>query len=334
MIPKIIHYCWFGKNKKNDLIIKCIESWKKHCSDYEIKEWNEDNFDVNSNQYVKEAYENKKWAFVSDYVRLYALYNDGGIYVDTDLEITKNIDKFLIHKAFTSQEDDYNIPTALMGAEKNNIWICELLKYYKTRHFILENGEFDQTTNVKIITKITEKMFGVKFNNQKKVLGDDIHIYPKEYFCQYDVKNDDINYSIHHFNGSWISDEEKEKERLTYKNYYYILNYIIDDMENNNNKLKKFIGNKDFIIYGYGTLGKMFFKQCKEAGLDPKCIIDKNMRNKDGFINDIRLSPKSNIIIITPVMSFYDIYRMLKEENKYEQIVSLNSVFGFDMKLF
>ena len=94
-IPKIIHYCWFGKGPKPELAIKCIESWKKYCPDYEIKEWNEDNFDLNYNAYVKEAYENKKWAFVTDVVRLYALVNYGGIYMDTDVEVIKPLDEFL-----------------------------------------------------------------------------------------------------------------------------------------------------------------------------------------------------------------------------------------------
>ena len=94
MIPKIIHYCWFGKNPKNNLILRCIESWKKFCPNYKFVEWNESNFDVNSNLYTKQAYENKKWAFVSDYVRLYALYNYGGIYLDTDCEILQSLDIF------------------------------------------------------------------------------------------------------------------------------------------------------------------------------------------------------------------------------------------------
>ena len=100
MIPKIIHYCWFGKNPLSDLAKKCIDSWKKYCPDYEIIEWNEENFDINSNVYVKEAYDSKKWAFVTDYVRLYALDKCGGIYMDTDVELLKGIDVFLENEAF------------------------------------------------------------------------------------------------------------------------------------------------------------------------------------------------------------------------------------------
>ena len=100
-IPKIIHYCWFGGNPLPELAEKCIESWKKYLPDYEIIRWDENNFDFNINDYVKEAYENKKWAFITDYVRLYAMYNYGGIYMDTDVEVLKSLDCFLIHPAFS-----------------------------------------------------------------------------------------------------------------------------------------------------------------------------------------------------------------------------------------
>ena len=115
-IPKIIHYCWFGKGPKPELVLKCIASWEKYLPDYEIKEWNENNFDINSNIYCKEAYERKKYAFVSDYVRLYAVYNEGGIYFDTDLEVIKNMDVFLNNKAFTSKA-----PEELVLKEKNKL---------------------------------------------------------------------------------------------------------------------------------------------------------------------------------------------------------------------
>ena len=123
MIPKIIHYCWFGGNPLPPLALKCIESWKKYCPDYEIKIWDESNFDININKYATEAYEAKKWAFVSDVARLWVLYNYGGIYMDTDLEVIKPLDEFLYHKAFSGFEDEVNIPTGIIASEKNNNWI-------------------------------------------------------------------------------------------------------------------------------------------------------------------------------------------------------------------
>ena len=152
MIEKKIHYIWFGSNPLPPLAKKCIESWKKFCPDYEIVEWNETNFDVNQNIYTKEAYENKKWAFVSDYVRLYALYHHGGIYMDTDVEVLKNLDDYLNHDAFSGFESSNAIPTGIIGAKKGNYHIKQLLNEYNDRHFILPNGEMDLTTNVTTIT--------------------------------------------------------------------------------------------------------------------------------------------------------------------------------------
>ena len=125
MIPKKIHYCWFGKGEKPKLVKDCIDSWKKNCHDYEIIEWNEDNFDININAYVKEAYECKKYAFVTDFVRLFVLKKYGGVYMDTDVEVIKSLDGFLKHHAFSSFENNDYIPTGIMASEKNNKWISK-----------------------------------------------------------------------------------------------------------------------------------------------------------------------------------------------------------------
>ena len=130
MIPKIIHYCWFGGNPLSDLAQKCIDSWKKYCPDYEIKEWNESNFDLNSCDYVREAYQAKKWAFVTDYVRLYAMVTEGGIYMDTDVEVIRPLDSFLSNRAFSGFEDETNIPTGIMACEKGFPLFEELLEEY------------------------------------------------------------------------------------------------------------------------------------------------------------------------------------------------------------
>ena len=132
MIPKKIHYCWFGRGEKPELALKCIESWKKYLPDYELKEWNEDIFDISRNQYVREAYENRKFAFVTDYVRLYAIYTEGGIYMDTDVEVVGRFDKFLHHHAFSGFETDGNVPTGMMAAEKGSVWAKDLLDQYQS----------------------------------------------------------------------------------------------------------------------------------------------------------------------------------------------------------
>lgn len=210
MIPKIIHYCWFGGNPLPELAVNCIESWKKYCPDYEIKEWNEKNFDVNCCDYVREAYENRKWAFVTDFVRLYAMVNEGGVYMDTDVEVLKPLDEFLVHQAFSGFEDETHIPTGIMACEKGYPLFRELLKDYEDRHFMKQNNEPDLTTNVITITNIGIR-HGLKQNNQKQCI-DGFMLYPKEWFCPKNHSTGKIEltentYTIHHFNMSWKEDK-------------------------------------------------------------------------------------------------------------------------------
>ena len=135
MIPKVIHYCWFGRNPLPILAQKCIESWKKYCPDYEIKEWNEDNFPMDYNDYVKEAYEAKKWAFITDVVRLFALVTEGGIYMDTDVEVIKPLDGLLQYEAVSGFEPCSQIPTGLMASEAHQPLFEELLRDYDKRRW-------------------------------------------------------------------------------------------------------------------------------------------------------------------------------------------------------
>lgn len=206
MIPKIIHYCWFGRGEKPTLALKCIESWHKFLPNYEFKEWNEDNFDINQNQYVREAYEARKFAFVTDYVRLYALYNEGGIYLDTDVEVLGNFDKFLNHHAFSGFETDNFVPTGMMAAEKHSVWAKELLDDYSNRKFIKEDGSYDLLANTKTITKYMLTK-GIVLNNTYQDFPGLCTMYPSDYFCPKDHRTGRINLTsnsvcIHHFAGS------------------------------------------------------------------------------------------------------------------------------------
>lgn len=240
MIPKIIHYCWFGGNELPDLAKKCLESWKKYCPDYEIKRWDESNFDINSNKYVKEAYENKKYAFVSDYVRLYALYNFGGVYMDTDVEVIKNIDCFLENKGFSGFENKNFVPTGLIASEKKLPIIKELLDYYTDRSFKKEDGTLDLTANTQTITKtFLEK--GLILNNQYQVV-EDFAMYPTEYFCPIDWQTKKKNitsntYVIHWYAGSWLAPKEKIKLKI----YKIMVNIIGNE---NTNKIINFVKGK------------------------------------------------------------------------------------------
>ena len=207
MIPKIIHYCWFGRGQMPDLAIRCIKSWQQYLPDYELKLWNEDHFDINSNQYVKEAYEARKFAFVTDYVRLYALYTEGGIYMDTDVEIVRPLDDLLHLPAFSGYESNKynNFPTGLMASDKNGIWVKEQLDYYIDKHFFRADGTYDMTTNTQTISNIMISN-GFKLDGKYKVYKNDMHCFPKDYFCPKTstgvLKLTKNTYCIHHFAGS------------------------------------------------------------------------------------------------------------------------------------
>ena len=218
MIPKVIHYCWFGRGKLPELAIKCIESWKKFLPDYEIKEWNEDNFDLNLYPYVKEAYDNRKFAFVSDVVRLYALYMEGGIYMDTDVEVLKTLDPFLEHHAFSGFEDEKMIPTGIMASEKGGKWAKDNLDYYNGKHFVKEDGSLDVTTNVTIITDYMIPL-GLEQNNTYQDFPGLITFYPKDYFCPKSKEDGKIyltknTVTIHHFAASWTSPTHRFLRKL------------------------------------------------------------------------------------------------------------------------
>ncbi len=212
MIPKKIHYCWFGCGPKPELALKCIESWKKYLPDYEIKEWNEDNFDISQWPYAQEAYEHRRFAFVSDVARLYALYHEGGIYMDTDVEVLKPLTSLLNYQAVSGFETPTRIPTGLIASTSHHPLIKEMLDEYKDSHFIKRDGTLDLTTNVKRITDTMLK-HGIILNNTLQTI-DGFTFLPAEYLCPKNYEGKMVNFTnntlvIHHFAGSWLSDEEK-----------------------------------------------------------------------------------------------------------------------------
>lgn len=214
MIPKIIHYCWFGKNNKPRLFYKCLESWRKYCPDYQIIEWNEDNFDVNIIPYVKEAYDAGKWAFVTDYARLWIIYNYGGIYLDTDVEIVKPLDDLLENGAFLALEDEKNIATGLgFGAVKGNNVINVMLQDYSDLHFIKDDGTYDKTTCPVRNTKSIMHLLPQNLQTGDIIKIEGATIYPPEYFCPLSADGSTMNktentYSIHWFSATWLSEDE------------------------------------------------------------------------------------------------------------------------------
>lgn len=201
MIPKKIHYVWLGKGEKNERIKKCIESWEKYLPDYEVIEWNEDNFDIEYNDFTKQSYELKKYAFTSDVIRLYALYKEGGIYMDTDVEVYKPLDEFLTEEGFTGFED-INYPVcATMGAVKGNPVIKLMLDYYNCINFKTYDDWRDYIKNQETSTCIYSNILGLlgidRQRNEKQQIKH-FTIYPRSYFF-----TKDEGYTYHSFNGSW-----------------------------------------------------------------------------------------------------------------------------------
>ena len=218
MIPKIIHYCWFGRGPLPELAQKCIASWKKYLPDYEIKEWNEDNFDVNIIPYTAEAYKAKKYAFVSDYARFWILYRYGGIYFDTDVEVIRPMDDIIERGNFMGFETDPKPqlkadaseasvnPGLGMGVAPGLGLIKKMLDYYEGRHFEFIPGGIGQLTIVHIATEVLLKA-GLK-QQQGIQQVNDIWIYPAEYFCPINLKTGRIHVkpntrTIHHYAGTW-----------------------------------------------------------------------------------------------------------------------------------
>ena len=217
MIPKIINYCWFGRNPLPDSVLKCIESWKKFCPDYEIKQWNEDNYDYKKQAYTLEAYEAEKWAFVSDFARLDIIYNNGGIYLDTDVELIKSLDGVLENKCFLAiEQPSHLIATGLgFGAEKGNGAIKEMLDEYSGVHFKLADGIYNTTPPCPTRNTAPFYKYGFTTEIDKPVKLGSAVVYPPEYFCPFERKKNELTvtentYSIHHYDTSWVSDDEKE----------------------------------------------------------------------------------------------------------------------------
>ena len=214
MIPKIIHFVWVGDAPKPELVQKCISTWRQFCPDYEFVEWGNDELAKIDNRYVQEAAACRKWAFVSDYIRLFAIKEFGGFYFDTDLEITGNIDEFLSYgfvMGFERGDGKTARPmSALIGATKGNKIISDLLAEYNQLHFI-NNGMLDQTANTTRFKKYLRKEFGLKRKldgEEKVMLRPGSVIFPYYYFCR--PVTGESNFAIHHFDGSW-TDAGKRK---------------------------------------------------------------------------------------------------------------------------
>lgn len=216
MIPKVIHYCWFGRNPLPESAKKCIASWHKYLPDYEIKEWNEDNFDVNIIPYTREAYADKKYAFVSDYARFWILHHHGGLYFDTDVEIIRPMDDIIKGGAFMGAEVDGNpekhlfpkvAPGLCIGAEKGMEFFRDVLNRYQSLNYKGEDGTFNKYTMIPLVSDLLIAN-GMQASEEVQKVGD-ITIYPAEYFNPLDAGTGKLSItantrSIHWFMASWL----------------------------------------------------------------------------------------------------------------------------------
>lgn len=271
MIAKVIHYCWFGGQPLPEDAKRCINSWKKYLPDYEIVEWNESNFDVQCCDYVAEAYENKKWAFVSDYARFDILYKYGGLYFDTDVELINKIDDIVAKGPFFGIEQSTNevAPGLGMGAVAGLEVYKEILDVYRQCHFINADGSMNQI----VISKYTSKVllrYGFKLEDRSQYVAG-TYIYPSEYFCPMNYNTGELivtdnTRSIHHYTGAWHTTEEQKiqkfKQKMTLK-FGNRIGYVLERCYSFPYRVRKKLGEKGVKGTVIFTVRKLLRKEHK-----------------------------------------------------------------------
>lgn len=210
MIPKIIHYVWVGRNPKSKLIQECIATWKKKLPNYQIIEWNEDNFDIHENSYIEQAYTAKKWAFVSDYIRAKAIYTQGGIYLDTDVRVLDRLDPLLNDKAFIGFENNEYLSAAIFGAEKGHPLMKDILDYYDQKNFTFDSNNQLDGVNSLSVTEIVTKNYGLKLGNFDQNLNQGLHVYNDGVLCNPSSSSK----TIHLFTGTWMNGRHSLKQKI------------------------------------------------------------------------------------------------------------------------
>lgn len=202
MIPKIIHYCWLSGDPIPKKLTECMQSWKLHLPDYEFKLWDKNQFDINTVEWVREAFDNKKYAFAADYIRLYALYTEGGIYLDMDVEIVKSFNNLLNREYILGYEKEKGIEAGIMGATAEAAWLKKCLNYYKDRHFVNPDGSFNTRPLPRIIYSVLKDDL-----KSMEIFSNEVLTAKSYYTGEYNIT--DKTYTIHHFAGSWLSPVEE-----------------------------------------------------------------------------------------------------------------------------
>lgn len=252
MIPKKIHYIWVGDQDKPASVLECIASWKRHLPEYEFIEWGNEQYNQIKNRYSEEAYRNKKWAFVSDYIRVYALYHTGGIYLDTDVKVNKSFNEFLSHQFFSSHENYHGkispITTAVMGVMPQHEIMKDMLDKYDIEAFEKPQG-LNLQTNTSRFTKYFEQKYrinGPYLQNNTIKLTDTSIIYPVHYFCK--AQEGLVNYASHEFNASW---QESHQRRIKYK--FGRLSLVRFKRNTHSNEIKLPIAENEKIVFKVKT---------------------------------------------------------------------------------
>ena len=214
MIPKIIHYCWFGEGPMPEKEQKCIETWKKFFPDYRFIKWDENNFDFKSCKFAMQAYDSKKYAFVSDYVRAKVLFKYGGLYLDTDVEVIKPFPKILDGKGFVGFERRHFIGTAVLASKAGSDVMKKLVNYYEQHDFLMEDGSMDNIANVSVLTDIL-KEYGLELGGERQTVAE-FEVFNREYFypkklSENDFRITDETCAIHKCSNSWMSEREKKR---------------------------------------------------------------------------------------------------------------------------
>ncbi|MCT3358263.1 glycosyltransferase family 32 protein [Latilactobacillus curvatus] len=210
MIPKKIHYVWVGGKEKSPDVKRCMATWTAQLKDYEIIEWNENNFDMEMNDYIKTAYEQKKWAYVSDYIRAYVVYHEGGIYLDTDVLVLDDLSAFLDDKAFVGYENAQYPFTAAFGAEAHHPFVKDMLDFFDDESFEFDKNDQMKNVNTKTVSDILIDKYHCQLGDQEQVLETGIHVYPSGILC-----NPSVNSStIHVFTGTWMEGQKPLKRKI------------------------------------------------------------------------------------------------------------------------
>jgi mannosyltransferase OCH1-like enzyme len=236
MIPKIIHYCWLSGEPFPKHIAKCIQSWKTYLPDYEFVCWDTNKIDISGSVWLSQSIKTKKYAFASDFIRFYALYHFGGIYLDADVEILGSLDPFLIDQAFIGLDYSNDFEPAIIGAQAGHKWINQLLDYYTDRSFIKENGKPDTRPLPAIVKESAQSLFEYRPENTiQKIVDYEISIYPYDYFSPkswyLDTLEKTINtVAIHHFEGSWLNKTGKYRlKRLVHQSLFRLGGKAVHD---------------------------------------------------------------------------------------------------------